>query len=387
MRAVGTAVLSEVARPPQHVRPRARRLAVALTGLAALTACKAPYAGSLAPELTGPTTAVTVTPSVKTARAAEQPSPPPGASTASPVTVLANDVVPDAVAIDDTRVYWIGDHALQSIPLRSAGPRTLVARVANRLGSPRLAVDSGTVLWTENSSDGTEPGKQSLVRQSLDGGVPVRLVALVGERSLGCLVVADGDVYWVQQERIMRSAKGSERPSPLGTAIDPGHGEACLAVDATNVYAAREAAVVSTKKTGGAPTKLFAVSRTPRDLHVDVTHLYWSNGETLLRAAKSGADPQVEVIARAPSRIRAIALDDEHVYFTVPGSPTGTPDGSVWRVAKNGEKPTMLASAQPFPTVLAVGRDAVVWGCEGLRDSDFRRTAPGTLSSMSISTR
>ena len=119
MRAVGTAVLSEVARPPQHVRLRARRLAVALTGLAALTACKAPYAGSLAPELTGPTTAVTVTPSVKTARAAEQPSPPPGASTASPVTVLANDVVPDAVAIDDTRVYWIGDHALQSMPLRS----------------------------------------------------------------------------------------------------------------------------------------------------------------------------------------------------------------------------------------------------------------------------
>jgi len=66
----------------------------------------------------------------------------------------------------------------------------------------------------------------------------------------------------------------------------------------------------------------------PRDIHVDATHLYWSNGETLLRAAKSGPDPEVEVIARAPSRIRAIALDDEHVYFTVPGSPTGTRHGS-----------------------------------------------------------
>jgi len=303
------------------------------------------------------------------------------------VTVLVNDVVPDAVAMDDTRVYWLGDHALQSMPRRGGGPRTLVAKVANHLGSPRLAVDGGAAWWTENSSDGTEPGKQSLVRQPLDGGLPVRLVALVGQLSLGCLVIDDGDVYWVQQEQIMRLVKGSSGPSRLGTANDPGRGEACLAVDATNVYAGRGATVVSIKKTGGAPTKLFALSHAPRDIHVDATHLYWSNGETILRAPKSGPGPQVAVIARAPSLIRAIALDDDHVYFTVPGSPTETQDGSVWRVAKNGEKPTLLAWAQPFPTVLAVGRDAVVWGCEGLRDPDFRRTGPGTLSLMSISTR
>ena len=301
--------------------------------------------------------------------------------------VLANDVVPDAVAIDDTRVYWIGDRALQSVPRPSIGPPTLVAKVANHLGSPRLAVDGGAVLWTENSSDGTEPGKQSLVRQTLDGGLPLRLVALAGESSLGCLVADDGDVYWIQQDQIMRLAKGSWCPSRLGTAIDPGRGEACLAVDATSVYATRGATMVSIKKTGGAPTKLFALSHAPRDLHVDATHLYWSNGETLLRAPKAGPDPQVEVIARAPSLIRAIALADEHVYFTVPGSPTGTHDGSVWRVAKNGENAKLLARAQPFPTVIAVGRDAVVWGCEGVRDPDFRRAAAGNLSSMSISTR
>ena len=346
----------------------------------ALTAC-APAPASTS------TSAPRIATSVAPARSAEPPSAAPDASTASRVTVLANDVVPDAVAIDDTRVYWIGDHALESMPRRSVGPRTLVAKVPNHLGSPRLAVDGGAVLWTENSSDGTEPGKQSLVRQPLDGGLPVRLVALVGESSLGCLVVHEGDVYWVQEEQIMRLAKGSARPSRLGPAIDPGRGEACLAVDATNVYAGRGATLVSIKKTGGAPTKLFALSHAPRDIHVDATHLYWSNGEALLRTPKSGPDPQVQVIARAPSLIRAIALNDEHVYFTVPGSPTGTPDGSVWRVAKNGENPTLLARAQPFPTVLAVGRDAVVWGCEGLRGPDFSRTAPGTLSSMSISTR
>jgi hypothetical protein len=33
--------------------------------------------------------------------------------------------------------------------------------------------------------------------------------------------------------------------------------------------------------------------------------------------------------------------------------------------------------------VLAVNADAVVWGCDGQRDSDGRETEPGNLSRMS----
>ena len=96
MRAVGTTVLSEVARPRHHVRLRAGLLAVACAGLATLAACMAASPGSTAPDVTGPPArapavpdaasgapdaAVTVAPSAAAATAtapAEEP-PPTGA--------------------------------------------------------------------------------------------------------------------------------------------------------------------------------------------------------------------------------------------------------------------------------------------------------------------
>lgn len=102
----------------------------------ALTAC-----AQAAPASTNPPQTST---SVAPARSADPRRAAPDAATASRVIVLANDVVPDAVAIDDTRVYWIGDPALQSERQHPAGsPFRSRSGSGGRCGPSRVTRSGG----------------------------------------------------------------------------------------------------------------------------------------------------------------------------------------------------------------------------------------------------
>ena len=309
----------------------------------------------------------------------------PSASSSPPVAVLVAVASPLALSVDEARTYWIDETQSLFDVSNEGGPPTRRARTRHNpmREPPRLAVDGGVLYWTQNSSDATEPGTQALVRLAADDGEAVSLVALHGSGSLGCLLLEGDDLYWSQDGAVMRRSKQRAKASRIGPVNDLGRGYACLAVDRTNVYAALGSSIGSTSKTGGPQTKLFTVAHVVQDLHVDETSLYWSSGDALFRAPKAArSEREVVVLARAASAVGALAIDEHDLYFTVPGSPTGAADGSVWRVGKDGSRLTRIASGQPSPRTVAVNASSVVWGCLGQHDSEWHVIESGNVSRM-----
>jgi hypothetical protein len=290
------------------------------------------------------------------------------------VTLLATQLGgPRVVAIDASWAYWLDDaHGLARTPKRGGGTVTTVYSGASRsrAAPPEVAIDTTDVYWTFDTSDGTEPGIQSLSRQDKNGGKPIVLAWARGS-PIGCLAVDDATVYWAEGSSIMRAAKKGGGPMRIasGQNLGPPWSTDCIAVDGTRVYWSvddLQGAIRAAPKTGGAITLVVKGIHHAQGVHVDDKSVYWVSGDKIMAAPKGGGT--FVQLAQASGRIGAIALDDKYVYFTT----SGEANGSVTRVAKDGSTRTILASGQAEPSRIAVDGESVFWACYGTSASSFQ---------------
>jgi hypothetical protein len=120
---------------------------------------------------------------------------------------------------------------------------------------------------------------------------------------------------------------------------------ACLAIDATNVYWGTGLAGGSVWKvpiTGGAPTQLVGGQAAPHGMASDGTTLFYGNQGT--GATCTGSIESIPIGGTTPAQIASgqcvpldVAVDAKNVYWTDSG------DGSVWQSDKTNPNPMKIA--------------------------------------------
>jgi hypothetical protein len=134
-----------------------------------------------------------------------------------------------------------------------------------------------------------------------------------------------------------------------------------LALNATHAFwlTAIEGKVMSASLSGGQPSAL-ADAIAPRDLEIDAQSIYWVDDGSIWKMPLAGGAPAL-LVAPAPSKAEAIALDGTHLYAALSGDEYGT--GSIIKVALGGGEPsTLTALSSMHPTSIAVDATHVYWG-------------------------
>jgi len=229
----------------------------------------------------------------------------PDAPLPDPVTVHNQSV--NAIAVDGSYVYWTS--ANQIWRLAKVGTAAAAPIVAAGNTSQSLAVDASSIYWPEYSA-------QRVMKAPLGGGAPALLA-------------------------------GS-----LGTSPQFVH------LDATNVYWPTDGGTSSIQtipKGGGTAANLLTTGQ-PDDIEVDASYIYWTSGSsgttgTINRLNKATLANQV--IGTIGGALRAIAIDDTHVY--------AANSTTVVRVPKTGGTVETIATNQPNIGDLKVGVTSVFW--------------------------
>jgi hypothetical protein len=289
------------------------------------------------------------------------------------VTVLVQGLTPNTsvLGLDATSVYWFDQARGLSRAPKAGGEPTVLwpdARNARLQEHTSIAIDDADIYMTFDTSDATEPGRQRLLRQSNHDGTTQVLAQLEGGVIAG-VVLDEANVYWVQNGSIMRAAKqGSGRAVRIASGQMP---RPHLAVDDARIYWVSHVddgndrfVIRAAPKMGGVASVVVKNVERTTALLVDGTNVYWTSGTKVMASSKtSGVAVQ---LAEAKSWIGGIAIDATHLYFTVPADTTPmSPEGTVWRVAKDGSTTTLLTTSAKSPTGVAVDADSVFWSSWG----------------------
>jgi hypothetical protein len=287
-----------------------------------------------------------------------------------------------ALALDDEWVYWIdGTHGLARTSKRAGGAVSSLTLIgAGSACCGVLAVDAANVYWAIDS--GASPKG---LRRTSKAPEPVpaehKADVSVDPSSPACLAADADAVYWLRLKHsddwarggsVVRAAKRGGAQKVLAPIETPGFG--CIAVDSSNLYLAAanehhgEGAVRSVPKTGGPEKTIASLVGPGVFLQVDDEHVYWADAGGIVRARKTGGARSI--LTETPKRctsVAGIALDDAHVYFSCEGFGPREDSGTVWRVAKRGGAPMLLAEGQVHPSDIAVDHDFVYWSSRGSR--------------------
>lgn len=107
------------------------------------------------------------------------------------------------------------------------------------------------------------------------------------------------------------------------------------------------------------PVVLATFSGVPTDVALDADFVYWSTEDgTVRRVAKNGQGEAILISGITPG-IARIAVDDTRVYFRERSDNNGTP--SIRAANKDGTSPLFVASNQPGRAGLALGGGALLW--------------------------
>jgi hypothetical protein len=258
-----------------------------------------------------------------------------------------------------------------------------VTLVANRPSPWGIAVDQGTVFWSELGPSGV-PGAAYRFEEPDGGRTFIKTYV-----DPTWLTVFEGHLLWTGMTspfavgRCPTSGAGCTflsgfNPFPAGTIVASGagpyvnHPDRAVA-DATGVYwtnagssvVTRDGSVVVCRATGCGsppPQQLALFQSHPRGIAIDDTYVYWVN-QGLGTETTDGA---VLRIPKAPGGIAEkladslqspayLAIDDNHVYWTNGGT------GTVMVVSKSGGDARVFADGQGGAWDIAVDGTGVYW--------------------------
>jgi hypothetical protein len=229
----------------------------------------------------------------------------PDAPLPDPITVHNQSV--GSFAVDGSYVYWAS--ANQIWRLAKVGSAAAAPIVTMMTTPQSLAVDASSIYWPEYS-------QQRVMKAPLGGGAPVLLAGSLGTSPQFVHLDATS-AYW---------------PTDGGTS-----------------------SIQTVAKAGGTATNMITTGQ-PDDIEVDASYIYWLSGSsgttgTINRLNKATLGNQV--IGTVGGALRAIAVDDTHVYAA---SAT-----TVVRVPKTGGTVETIATDQANIGDLAVGITSVFW--------------------------
>ena len=221
------------------------------------------------------------------------------------------------IAADDTHVYFLNHGGplvrRASVPMGGVDVVSMVDQGMAGFGG--LAVGADHVYFAMNTTGGIWRAAKDLSDQ---GGA--QLVAdVAGPHDVA---LDDTTVYWVDT--------GQQRISSL-------------AFDQIG--------------TGEAPAIVYTGSEL-RALTIDATHVYFSDGSSIVRAVKDGQDQGIETLATAQGLIWSVAVDWTHVYWT------SETNDELARVQLTGGEVEVLAETST-PWGLALGCHAAFWAENG----------------------
>jgi len=257
-----------------------------------------------------------------------------------PVTVLAKGVLPYAVAIDATNVYWtdnpgyaMSDGGNGSDILRTprdGGPTSVL--FSGPVVSTGIAMDATNLYWGGGAPDGGSG--ELLMKMPLAGGAPVTLATATG--GIGCVA-------------------------------------GCIAVDSTSVYWVAAGFMTKVPIAGGASVSLAPVGEVG-GLAVAAAGVYWTqldspNGAGSVRTVPLDGG-EVTTIASYPNSVTglSVVVDSTNVYWPYTyclesGCGTGFAGGIAGAPLAGGAPTTLvdLPGAGMTPTALAVDATSLYW--------------------------
>ena len=279
----------------------------------------------------------------------------------APIVVAESAGGAYGIALDATHVYWttvthpVADDGpaageVRRVPIAGGTPET----IADRQWAPTaLALDDDAIYWVTSTRNDATRG--TLMRLAKKGG---KAVALAHGAWLFDLVLANGEVYWVDHENglvakmptkggdVTTLAADAKHPEHIAvdaqraywsddngihsvpidggasTLLSPKRPNSPLALDAGNIYAnLGNRGEIGRIPVGGGPSTILVHEDEVLDaLVVLASHLYWlefTDTTWLLRAATlTGHD--VVTLATVPNSW-TIAVDTDYVYTTVEG--------------------------------------------------------------------
>jgi hypothetical protein len=301
--------------------------------------------------------------------------------------------VPDALAVNADVVAWLSTRSGEVVVAPRAGGAPRVVAKDQKLPQRRhlqgLALGGGYVWWiTQGASD----DEGAVMRAKIDGGDPEAFVSGVG--GLTAITLDEKNVYFARSMKLSRledgAATGGVWRMPLKgkdpQLVVPAERPCAIAVDDQAVYVAETLQIWRAAKKGPPKTIVTGGERLGCSIALDDVHLYWTlpGEDTLMRAKKTdGSSPSAHAFLR--KRPWNVVVDRGYAYALTETSPQAFGElGSVFRVPLRAEAGTQAAVPEAL-VVDRIGLNSVAASNGFVVFSDYNESeSDGTVTSVVV---